>query len=716
MVTPSTSLPSPISGSGADNASNTGPQAATESAASVTPFAALISQAAAHDNGAPGKPAKPGQMGLPGAELAAPSTQAAPNSAGQTDAAVPAGSPLVPLGKDAAENNGEPAPQPTAPAMPPLPDAAALAAASFAMGLMAPVPAPMVAADAFRNAVAPETPLAGTSGAEAVPGAAMPASSPGTHPALQRLSAVPAATIPELTPPLSDPLIPSGVPMDSHAGGSASASGVGIAPIPFTAAGIAAVPATQSASSSAPNATSTAAQPAMASPSAPAVAGMSRKAAQATDTSAEAVSVQRPTPPVATGATDPAASGAVPPGSMPATAPAFGSTPGSAAPARTPQGGAPIVGDAADPAPVRPLAAQRLDSVERLLAVGDLDAARSESAPTGTPRAATESIAPEAPAAAPSTLTTIPATAPAEAPTTARSFQATPAVAPHPDQTATLLAPPSTLPGAETSRTAVVPTALAQAAAQSVAPPDAAGVPKHSEATARIPVGFSAEPAHSAHTASIAASAENSANPGRQEDAPGHSESGTRREPDPTIPASATGAAQEARHLSSRAASASASAGLPGLTAERAFIVEQVTRHLETMRMTGGRGEIALRLQPETLGSLHLTISAHADGVVAHIVTETAQAQRALEEARDHLRAALESKGLRLSELEISVGHGAVSDGRAAFAGPQERAGRAFSGTRLRPVGAPETEADVSTPLSRAPGLRDRLSRLDYRA
>jgi flagellar hook-length control protein FliK len=146
--------------------------------------------------------------------------------------------------------------------------------------------------------------------------------------------------------------------------------------------------------------------------------------------------------------------------------------------------------------------------------------------------------------------------------------------------------------------------------------------------------------------------------------------------------------------------------------------VEQVTRHLEAMRMANGNGEISLRLQPESLGSLRVSISTQADGVVARILTETTQVQHVLEASKDQLRAALESKGLRLNTLDVSVGQGSVSDGRAAFAGPQQTLEQRAGRFAMRPRSAASTDTVDPAPISAVStqiGL-DGASRLDYRA
>lgn len=161
-----------------------------------------------------------------------------------------------------------------------------------------------------------------------------------------------------------------------------------------------------------------------------------------------------------------------------------------------------------------------------------------------------------------------------------------------------------------------------------------------------------------------------------------------------------------------------ASAPTTGNHAERAHIIEQVTRHLETMRLTNGNGELSLRLRPEHLGSLRLTISSQPEGVVARIVTETVQAQQAMEGSKEQLRAALETKGLHLSRLDVSVGQGAVPDGQAAFAGTQERSQERVFQRASAPQTTATRDTEPALPTVEAPRSRaaHSTSRLDYRA
>lgn len=102
---------------------------------------------------------------------------------------------------------------------------------------------------------------------------------------------------------------------------------------------------------------------------------------------------------------------------------------------------------------------------------------------------------------------------------------------------------------------------------------------------------------------------------------------------------------------------------------DRAHVVEQVTRHLETMRLTNDNGEMRLRLNPHNLGSVQVTIAAHQDGVVARIAVESAQVQQVMEGAKEHLRAGLEARGLRVQSVEVTVTPNMLGDNAAAFSG-----------------------------------------------
>lgn len=195
-----------------------------------------------------------------------------------------------------------------------------------------------------------------------------------------------------------------------------------------------------------------------------------------------------------------------------------------------------------------------------------------------------------------------------------------------------------------------------------------------------------------------------------------------RSTPESQQPATPVGAVATGRQTPTVTGTTSATPSITSTntSVERTQIVEQVTRHLEAMRMANGRGEITMRLQPEQLGSVRLTISHQPEGVVARIVTETTQAQQAMHEGKEQLRAALEDKGLRLHSLEVSVGQNHLSRGNTAFSEAQSNAQEHAHFGRSYASGAAtsDTEPETSEP-SLSPTLGRQLnttSRLDYRA
>lgn len=88
---------------------------------------------------------------------------------------------------------------------------------------------------------------------------------------------------------------------------------------------------------------------------------------------------------------------------------------------------------------------------------------------------------------------------------------------------------------------------------------------------------------------------------------------------------------------------------------ERMRLVEQVRKRIDALQVTNGRHEVTLRLSPEHLGDLRLTIVADRGQIAARFLAETAQARQAMSEGREQLRAALEQKGYTLHSLEIET-------------------------------------------------------------
>ena len=106
---------------------------------------------------------------------------------------------------------------------------------------------------------------------------------------------------------------------------------------------------------------------------------------------------------------------------------------------------------------------------------------------------------------------------------------------------------------------------------------------------------------------------------------------------------------------------------------DRTKLLAQVNQHLETMRLSEGRGEAAFHLNPDSLGSLKIAISTHADGVTARIVAEHAGVRQVLESASEHLRTALENRGLKLHSLEVTTTAGSPADGRGSGNAAQQQ-------------------------------------------
>ena len=152
--------------------------------------------------------------------------------------------------------------------------------------------------------------------------------------------------------------------------------------------------------------------------------------------------------------------------------------------------------------------------------------------------------------------------------------------------------------------------------------------------------------------------------------------------------------------------------------ADRAEIASQVTRHLETMRLTGGRGEVSFTLTPDRLGSLRVTVSSHAGQIVARVVAEHAHGQQALEASRSELRNALEQRGLHLDKLEIKVGQDTHTGGQAGNGAQQafqERQETSEFRSRPAHVSRPNSTVTEAVPAAVAT-VTTRTSRLDYRA
>ncbi len=157
----------------------------------------------------------------------------------------------------------------------------------------------------------------------------------------------------------------------------------------------------------------------------------------------------------------------------------------------------------------------------------------------------------------------------------------------------------------------------------------------------------------------------------------------------------------------------------PGQQLERARIVDQVTRHLETMKLANGKGELTLQLQPAHLGSIRVTLSKSAAGVTAHILTQSSQVQQAMQGAQEHLRIALESRGITLDKFQISLNQNALQNGQSSFQSAyntrQESAGQQ-SQIKSHVFGSAQELNMDAVDNSIAVVSNNTTSRLDYRA
>jgi flagellar hook-length control protein FliK len=175
--------------------------------------------------------------------------------------------------------------------------------------------------------------------------------------------------------------------------------------------------------------------------------------------------------------------------------------------------------------------------------------------------------------------------------------------------------------------------------------------------------------------------------------------------------------AQTTRALVSEttAASSASSASNVNASVERAHLAQQLAKHIDTMRLANaGHSEMSLDLKQEHLGGLHLTVSSDANGVSARIVVETAQAQQAVDAAKDQLRAALENRGLNLASLDVTLSQG--SSGGNSFAREQSSQTETDSPRAWRPDVSSTVSPLQAIALPRATPVRASREWLDYRA
>ncbi len=150
---------------------------------------------------------------------------------------------------------------------------------------------------------------------------------------------------------------------------------------------------------------------------------------------------------------------------------------------------------------------------------------------------------------------------------------------------------------------------------------------------------------------------------------------------------------------------------------DRYEVAAQVTKHLETLTATGGRSELIIQLKPEHLGQIKITLSTSENGLSAKIVSDSVQAQTALNGAKESLRAAFEQRGLTLETLDVTLNQQTFGNGQQTFAEKQQSYGQTQAQQMQTAAGGfmPEDETEISAIAAAVPA-RNSLNRLDFRA
>lgn len=91
-----------------------------------------------------------------------------------------------------------------------------------------------------------------------------------------------------------------------------------------------------------------------------------------------------------------------------------------------------------------------------------------------------------------------------------------------------------------------------------------------------------------------------------------------------------------------------------GLMVPESTVVDQITAHL-TINNRLESHEVVLRLNPQELGKVRMTITVEQDNVKAHILTQNPQTREMIDRHLPRLRDALEEQGLHLQQVEVTV-------------------------------------------------------------
>ena len=189
-------------------------------------------------------------------------------------------------------------------------------------------------------------------------------------------------------------------------------------------------------------------------------------------------------------------------------------------------------------------------------------------------------------------------------------------------------------------------------------------------------------------------------------------------------PIAATTASAEAQVATNQAAAAlasnvqastsSAHRVVPGGTTSE-FIGRQVLEKVQ-VQLSEGRKELSLRLWPEELGEVKLSLRMdEGSKVQAHMVVENDSVRQAMLDAMPQLKDALSRHGMELERLSVSVGHGdAGSTGSGSASGDGEEGRKNGTGRNGRGQKRGE-EIAVALPLvlGRDTGRRDGFNTID---
>ncbi len=99
---------------------------------------------------------------------------------------------------------------------------------------------------------------------------------------------------------------------------------------------------------------------------------------------------------------------------------------------------------------------------------------------------------------------------------------------------------------------------------------------------------------------------------------------------------------------------------------------QEVSQHIATLSRNGVHSA-EIRLHPESLGSLHISLRVQQEQAQIHIVSEHAVVRQAMEQALPQLRAALAESGVQLAQTSISAESANTSAGdRRGSPAPQQ--------------------------------------------